>query len=102
MNLSSHLNGLGFLPFRKDFVMGVLTRVTGTDFLIHTLMVMILDNESLITPKRVRVLCLIRKDFVMGVLTRVTRTDFLIHTLMVMILDNESLITPKRVRVFAF
>jgi hypothetical protein len=29
--------------------MGVLTRVTSTDFLIRTLMVMILDNESLIT-----------------------------------------------------
>ena len=82
--------------------MGVLTRVIGTDFLIHTLMVMILDNESLITPERVRVLCLIRKDFVMGVLTRVTSMDFLIYTLMVMILDNESLMTPERVRVFAF
>jgi hypothetical protein len=35
--------------------MGILTRVTGTDLLIRTLMVMTLDNESLITPKRVRV-----------------------------------------------
>jgi hypothetical protein len=33
--------------------MGVLTRVTGTDVLIPTSMVMILDNESLITPERV-------------------------------------------------
>ena len=35
--------------------MGVLTQVTGTDFLICTLMVMILDNESFITPERVKV-----------------------------------------------
>jgi hypothetical protein len=35
--------------------MGILTRVTGRDLLIRTLMVMILDNKSLITPERVRV-----------------------------------------------
>ena len=35
--------------------MGVLTRVTSMDFLIRTLMVMILDNESLITLEQVRV-----------------------------------------------
>ena len=35
--------------------MGILTRVTGTDLPIRTLMVMILDNDSLITPERVRV-----------------------------------------------
>ena len=35
--------------------MGILTRVTNTDVLIRTLMVMSLDNESLITPERVRV-----------------------------------------------
>jgi hypothetical protein len=35
--------------------MGILTRVTSTDILIRTLMVMILDNESLITPELVRV-----------------------------------------------
>ena len=44
--------------------MGILTRVTGMDILIRTMMVMIWDNESLITPERIRVLCLIRKDFV--------------------------------------
>ena len=79
--------------------MGILTRVIGTDFLIHTLMVIILDSESLITSKRIRVLCLIRKDFFMSILTRVTSTDILIHTMMVMILDNESSITPKRIKV---
>ena len=35
--------------------MGILTRVTGTDFLIRTLMVIILDNESLITLEWIRV-----------------------------------------------
>ena len=35
--------------------MGILTRVTDTDLPIHTLMVMILDNDSLITPELVRV-----------------------------------------------
>jgi hypothetical protein len=33
--------------------MGILTQVTGMDVLIRTLMVMILDNESFITPERV-------------------------------------------------
>ena len=35
--------------------MGILTQVTGTDVLIRTLIVMILDNESLITPEWVKV-----------------------------------------------
>ena len=41
--------------------MGILTRVTGTDFLILTLMVMILDNESLITPERIRIFALLER-----------------------------------------
>ena len=34
---------------------GIFTQVTGTDLLIHTLMIVILDNESLITLERIRV-----------------------------------------------
>ena len=41
--------------------MGILTWVTGMDFLIRTLMVMILDNESLITPERIRVFAFLER-----------------------------------------
>ena len=41
--------------------MGILTWVIGMDFLIRTLMVMILDNESLITPERIRVFAFLER-----------------------------------------
>jgi hypothetical protein len=47
--------GQGFRLSGRTFIMGILTRVTGTDVFIRTLMVMILNNESLITPEQVRV-----------------------------------------------
>jgi hypothetical protein len=59
----------------------------------------ILEWESLVTLKRIRVSAL-DKTF-RGVLALVAQADFLIRALMVVTLECESLVTPERIRICA-